>query len=81
MVARAFPGNREEANRAGITPKIRVGTIDHSIGAIYDARTQFRSLLLFAESVEADKSLEFFVERLQGFQYVADPLLHHWPAC
>src|ERR1700731_268877 len=27
---RAFPGKREEANRAGITPKIRVGTIDLS---------------------------------------------------
>src|SRR5208282_2784989 len=30
IVARAFPGNREEANRAGITPRIRVGTIDVS---------------------------------------------------
>src|ERR1700722_15411287 len=30
IVARAFPGKREEANRAGITPKIRVGTIDVS---------------------------------------------------
>jgi hypothetical protein len=30
IVARAFPGKREEANRAGITPRIRVGTIDHS---------------------------------------------------
>jgi hypothetical protein len=79
MVARAFPGNLEEANRAGITPKIRVGTIDHSIGAICDARTQFRSLLLLAESVKADKLLEFFVERLQGFQYVVDPLPHPWP--
>src|ERR1700730_8210003 len=29
--ARAFPGKREEANRAGITPRILVGTIDHSI--------------------------------------------------
>jgi hypothetical protein len=31
MRARAFPGKREEANRAGITPKVLVGTIDHSI--------------------------------------------------
>src|ERR1700733_9170118 len=31
MVARAFPGKREEANRAGITPRIRVGTIDISM--------------------------------------------------
>jgi predicted RNase H-like HicB family nuclease len=29
--ASAFPGKREEANRAGITPRILVGTIDHSI--------------------------------------------------
>src|SRR5712675_2409325 len=32
-VASAFPGKREEANRAGITPRILVGTIDHSIVA------------------------------------------------
>jgi hypothetical protein len=28
MRVRAFPGKREEANRAGITPRILVGTID-----------------------------------------------------
>src|SRR5260370_40044668 len=28
---RAFPGNREEAYRAGIPPRIRCGTIDSSI--------------------------------------------------
>src|SRR5260370_9247526 len=31
MRVRAFPGKREEANRAGITPRIRVRTIDLSI--------------------------------------------------
>jgi hypothetical protein len=30
IVARGFPGKREEAKRAGITPRIRVGTIDDS---------------------------------------------------
>jgi hypothetical protein len=30
MSARAFPGKREEANRAGITPRIVFGTIDLS---------------------------------------------------
>src|SRR5882762_1615617 len=34
---RAFPGKREEANRAGITPKIRVGTIDLSIARVGQA--------------------------------------------
>src|SRR4051812_15587134 len=29
---RAFPGNREDAYRAGMTPRIRCGTIDISIG-------------------------------------------------
>src|ERR1700680_51986 len=29
-VASAFPGNREEANRAGMTPRILVRTIDFS---------------------------------------------------
>ena len=28
--ASALPGNREEANRAGITPRVLLGTIDHS---------------------------------------------------
>src|ERR1700691_5029758 len=40
IVARAFPGNREEANRAGITPRIRVGTIDHSTAPICAARAK-----------------------------------------
>jgi hypothetical protein len=29
MRVRDFPGNREEANRAGITPSNLFGTIDH----------------------------------------------------
>src|SRR5580704_19068009 len=40
IVARAFPGNREEANRAGITPRIRVCTIDHSIARNCGARAK-----------------------------------------
>src|SRR5580658_5236636 len=31
ILARAFPGNREEAKRAGITPKIRERTIEYSM--------------------------------------------------
>src|SRR5690606_31204870 len=31
MTERAFPGKRDEANLAGITPRIRVGTFDHSM--------------------------------------------------
>ena len=31
MTARALPGKRDEANLAGITPRIRVGTFDHSM--------------------------------------------------
>ena len=31
MTARALPGKRDDANRAGITPRIRVGTFDHSM--------------------------------------------------
>src|SRR5580658_1777921 len=34
MMARDLPGKREEANRAGITPRILVGTIDHSIAGV-----------------------------------------------
>src|SRR5258708_28889204 len=34
MRVRAFPGKREEANRAGITPRIRVRTIDLSINLV-----------------------------------------------
>jgi hypothetical protein len=30
-LARDFPGNREEAKRAGITPKIRERTIEYSM--------------------------------------------------
>jgi hypothetical protein len=33
ILARAFPGNRLEANRAGMTPSILVGTFDFSMKA------------------------------------------------
>jgi hypothetical protein len=36
MMARAFPGNLLEANRAGITPSILVGTFDFSMNPLVD---------------------------------------------
>jgi len=42
IIARDFPGKREEANRAGITPRILVGTIDLSRIAGARARIAFR---------------------------------------
>jgi Ca-activated chloride channel family protein len=35
-MARAFPGKRADAQRAGITPRIRVGTIDHTTKVTHD---------------------------------------------
>jgi hypothetical protein len=34
MEERDFPGNLEDAYRAGMTPRIRCGTIDNSTGAV-----------------------------------------------
>src|SRR5690242_10182870 len=36
MRTRAFPGNRTEEYRAGITPRILVGTFDHSMKPLRD---------------------------------------------
>jgi Ca-activated chloride channel homolog len=41
--ARAFPGKRVEANRAGITPRIRVGTFDLSTKTSHDILKLFRT--------------------------------------
>src|ERR1700723_2266605 len=52
IVARAFPGNREEANRAGITPRIRIGTIDISTGRICAAGSPAQCHLAFDQVPE-----------------------------
>jgi hypothetical protein len=41
MRVRDFPGNREEANRAGITPSNLFGTIDHITAEAAAGKTFF----------------------------------------
>ena len=56
MRARALPGKREEAYRAGITPRMLCGTIDGNIarpGARRAVPVRSPAVLLFWDQVEA----------------------------
>src|SRR5512138_854272 len=53
--ARGFPGNREEANRAGTTPKIRRGTYDTSTGGRGGPEAKVVSILAEESRVRALK--------------------------
>jgi hypothetical protein len=50
MRARDFPGKREEANRAGITPRILVGTID-----LITVASAVGKILFRAAEMDADR--------------------------
>src|SRR6266446_657720 len=56
---RALPGNREDAYRAGITPRIRCGTIEYSTTAVWPASVGVLDLLA-DERVEPNDDRLFF---------------------
>src|ERR1700731_3660926 len=66
--ASAFPGKREEANRAGITPRILVGTIDHSI--VDGALNHAHNVLGYDEGV----NLTIDLDREEDGRWIAEAL-------
>lgn len=68
--ASAFPGKREEPNRAGITPRILVGTIDHSIVARRRPPNRPHNELGYAEGV----NLTIDLDREEDGRWIAEAL-------